>query len=225
MSEWFGKRTFAECFDRAAESWGPREALVHNGRRITFAELKAETDVVARGLIALGTGPGDKVVLWMPNRPEWLYTFFALSKIGSVVVPVNTRFRANDLEYVVRQSDATTLITVDRPGLVDYLDLIRTVVPEIETNPRHALHSNDFPELERIVILGSKVPDSAVSWSDMMASGKAVSTGVLANRARQVAPDDMTLIMYTSGTTGCPKGVMHCHNLRRNIIDIANRLG
>ena len=99
------------------------------------------------------------------------------------------------------------------------------MVPEIETNPRHALHSNDFPELERIVILGSKVPDSAVSWSDMMASGKAVSTGVLANRARQVAPDDMTLIMYASGTTGCPKGVMHCHNLQHNIIDIANRLG
>ena len=69
------------------------------------------------------------------------------------------------------------------------------MVPEIETNPRHALHSNDFPELKRIVILGSKVPDSAVSWSDMMASGKAVSTGALANRARQFAPDDTTLIM------------------------------
>ena len=70
MSEWFGKRTFAECFNRAAESWGPREALVHDGRRITFAELKTETDMVARGLIALGIGPGDKVLLWMPNQPE-----------------------------------------------------------------------------------------------------------------------------------------------------------
>ena len=70
MSEWFGKRTFAECLDRAAESWGPREALVHDGRRITFAELKTETDMVARGLIALGIGPGDKVLLWMPNQPE-----------------------------------------------------------------------------------------------------------------------------------------------------------
>ena len=105
--------------DRTAESWGPREALVHDGRRITFAELKTETDVVARWLIAIGIGLGDKVVLWMPNRPEWLYTIFALSKIGAVFVPVNTRFRANDLEYVVRQSDATTLITVNRSGLVD----------------------------------------------------------------------------------------------------------
>ena len=117
MSEWFGKRTFAELLDRTAESWGPREALVHDGRRITFAELKTETDVVARWLIAIGIGLGDKVVLWMPNRPEWLYTIFALSKIGAVFVPVNTRFRANDLEYVVRQSDATTLITADRSGL------------------------------------------------------------------------------------------------------------
>ena len=70
MSEWFGKRVFAECLDRAAESWGPREALVHDGRRITFAELKTETDMVVRGLIALGIGPGDKVLLWMPNQPE-----------------------------------------------------------------------------------------------------------------------------------------------------------
>ena len=225
MSEWFGKRTFAECLDRAAENWGPREALVHDGHRITFAALKTETDAVARGLIAFGIGPGDKVVLWMPNRPEWLYTFFALSKIGAVVVPVNTRFRTNDLEYVVRQSDATTLITVDRSGPVDYLDLTRTVVPEIETGPRHALHSNDFPELKRIVILGSEVPDGAVSWVDMMASGQAVSAASLEQRARQVAPDDTTLIMYTSGTTGFPKGVMHCHNLQRNVIDIANRLG
>ena len=72
MSEWFSKATFAECLERAAESWGPREALVHEGRRISFAELKNEVDTVARGLTALGVGPNDKVVLWMPNRPEWL---------------------------------------------------------------------------------------------------------------------------------------------------------
>ncbi len=225
MSEWFSKATFAECLERTAESWGPREALVHEGRRISFAELKTEVDTVARGLIALGVGPNDKVVLWMPNRPEWLYAFFALSQIGAIVVPANTRFRANDLEYVVRQSDSTTLITVDRSGPIDYLALTRAIIPEIASGPNTVLASAMFPELERVIVLGSDVPSGAIAWSDMVARGKAITAAALRDRVRQVKPDDTTLIMYTSGTTGFPKGVMHCHNLQRNVIDIANRLG
>ena len=225
MSEWYSKRTFAECLDTAAESWGLREALVHEGRRISFTELKNEVDSVARGLIALGIGTGDKVILWMPNRPEWIYTFLALSKIGAIVVPANTRFRANDLEYVVQQSDSTTLITVDRSGPVDYLAITQAVIPEIASDADDAFASEKFPELGQVVILGSEVPAGAIAWSDMVARGRGVAAAALQERARQVAPDDTTLIMYTSGTTGFPKGVMHCHNLQRNVVDIANRLG
>lgn len=225
MSEWFSKGTFAECLDRAAETWGPRDAVVHDGRRISFAELKTEVDAVARGLIALGLKRNDKVVLWMPNRPEWLYAFFAVSQIGAIVVPANTRFRANDLEYVVKQSDSTTLITVDRSGPVDYLELTRTIIPEIESAPKAGLTSARFPDLKRVVVLGSDVPPGTFAWSEMVARGRDVTSASLQARARQVRPDDTTLIMYTSGTTGFPKGVMHCHNLQRNVIDIANRLG
>lgn len=161
----------------------------------------------------------------MPNRPEWLYAFFALSQIGAIVVPANTRFRANDLEYVVRQSDSTTLITVDRSGPIDYLALARAIIPEIASDPNTVLASAMFPELERGIVLGSDVPSGAIAWSDMVARGKAITAASLRDRVRQVKPDDTTLIMYTSGTTGFPKGVMHCHNLQRNVIDIANRLG
>ena len=212
MSEWFSKATFAECLERAAESWGPREALVHEGRRISFAELRNEVDTVARGLIALGVGPNDKVVLWMPNRPEWLYAFFALSQIGAIVVPANTRFRANDLEYVVRQSDSTTLITVDRSGPIDYLALARAIIPEIASGPNTVLASAMFPELERVIVLGSDVPSGAIAWSDMVARGKAITAASLWDRVRQVKPADTTLIMYSSGTTGFPKAVMISHD-------------
>lgn len=225
MSEWYNKETFAQCLDRAAEKWGPREALVHEGRRITFEELKTEVDTVARGFIALGVGRNDKVVLWMPNRPEWLFAFFALSRIGAVVVPANTRFRANDLEYVIRQSDSTTLITVDRSGPIEYLTLTQEVIPEIVSASARGFSSASFPELKRVIVLGTDVPDGTIGWSDMVAAGHEVSIAELRKRESQVTPDDTTLIMYTSGTTGFPKGVMHCHNLQRNVIDIANRLG
>lgn len=225
MSEWFAKRTFAALLDKAAQNWGTREALSHEGRRYTFAELKAKVDAVASGLIAVGVAPGDKVALWMPNRPEWVFAFFAVSKIGAIVVPVNTRFRASDLAYVLHQSDSTTLITVDRSGPVDYLELTQTVIPEVSSAPDGALDAAKFPALKRVIVLGSDVPDGAIAWSAMMARGRDVAPAAVQRCGRRVDPDDTTLIMYTSGTTGFPKGVMHCHNLQRNVIDIANRLG
>jgi len=117
------------------------------------------------------------------------------------------------------------LITVDRSGPIDYLALARAIIPEIASGPNTVLASAMFPELERVIVLGSDIPSGAIAWSDMMARGKAITAASLWDRVRQVKPADTTLIMYSSGTTGFPKGVMHCHNLQRNVIDIANRLG
>ena len=82
----------------------------------------------------------------MPNRPEWLYTFFALAKIGAVVVPINTRFRTSDLAYVLWQSDATTLITVDRSGPVDYLAIVHEICPSLVSSTPGQLHAEPFPQ-------------------------------------------------------------------------------
>ena len=124
MGDWFEKVSMGALVDRAAERFGPREALYYEGKRWSFADLKVETDCVAKGLLALGIQPGEKVSLWMPNRPEWLSTLFAVMKIGAILVPINTRFRTTELEYVVGQSDSTTLITVDRAGPVHYSDMV-----------------------------------------------------------------------------------------------------
>ena len=104
-----------EC---AARRWGGREALYFRGRRQTFAQLAAGVDRVARGLIALGVRPGDKVALWLLNRPEWIEIAFAVMKIGAVLVPINTRLRTEDVAYIVDQSDSSTLILAE-PGHQD----------------------------------------------------------------------------------------------------------
>ena len=154
MTEWFEKRTLGSLVDQAVRRWGSREALWYEGRRWTFADLRDEVDRTARGFVQLGVQPGEKVALWMPNRPEWLYAFFALAKIGAIVVPINTRFRTDDLEYVVRQSDSATLITVDRSGPVDYLETVHRVCPEIGSGDPDNLRPAKVPELKRIVVLG-----------------------------------------------------------------------
>jgi fatty-acyl-CoA synthase len=225
MNEWYQKKSFSLLLSEAVERWGSREALFHEGKRWSFIDLETEIDAVARGFIALGIQLGDHVGLWMPNRSEWIFAFFALSKIGAVTIPINTRFRSADLEYVVRQSDTNTLIIVDRSGPIDYVALTREVLPEIEVSERQELRSERFPDLRRVIVLGDRVPSGSFGWDDVLRLGKTVPSAEVKRRHQGVDPDATALMLYTSGTTGFPKGVMHSHNIQRNVADIVNRLG
>ncbi len=225
MSEWFEKITYGELVDRAAARYGDREYMVFEGRRWSFRQVKAEVDRAARGFIALGVQPGDKVSLWLVNRPEWIFIQFGLAKIGAVLVPINTQFRTVDLDYVVRQSDTTTLIAAERSGPVHYLAMIQELCPELASAPRDDLAPAVFPELKRVVILSDAAHPGTYGWQEVLTLGEQVTDAELRAREQAVDPDDTALIMYTSGTTGFPKGVMHGHNLIRNVMDEASRLG
>lgn len=209
--EWYRKRTLGSLLDDAAFRYGDREALVFNDQRWTFREWKAETDRVAKGLIALGVAPGERVALWMTNRPEWMFLMYAIAKAGAAVVPLNTRYRTDDAAYTIAQSRSATLISLDRSGPIDYLSMLADAMPDLDHGTEGALQLASFAELKRIVFLGDKALPNTTSWDAMLVAGDGVSDAELQARADAVDPDGLMVIAYTSGTTGHPKGVMHSH--------------
>ncbi|HEU4371831.1 MAG TPA: AMP-binding protein [Methylomirabilota bacterium] len=220
IGDWSEKQTLGLLPERAARRWGPREALAFREQRWTFAQLDARVDAVAKGLLALGVVPGDKVALWMVNRPEWIDAMFAIMKIGAVLVPVNTRFRTEDMAYVLGQSDAAAVILAERSGPIDYLTLMREVVPTLGARP-----DPRFPCLRRVVVLADRAGADAVDWREMLEGGRRVSDDTLRDRAGQVDPEQNAFILYTSGTTGFPKGAVHNHRMIRNTWDHGDRMG
>jgi fatty-acyl-CoA synthase len=218
--EWFPKQTIGAFVDERARRDGAREALVFQGRRWSFAELAHDVDRVARGLLQIGIEPGEKVALWMMNRPEWIHAALAVMRIGAVLVPVNTRFRTDDAAYVLGQSDSTTLLIAARSGPIDYLGMVRTLVPSL-SSIGHVVRDPKLPELRRVIVLGEGSTAGTTPWPALLEAGARVSEGALRARIAAVDPDATTFIIYTSGTTGFPKGAMHCHNIVRNLSERA----
>src|SRR5262245_34562618 len=215
---------FGDLPDAAAVRWGDREALVFGERRYTFRQIASDVDRVARGLIHAGVRPGEKVAIWLSNCPEWIFAMFALAKIGAVHVPINTRFRTVDLGQVLERSNATTLITHDVSGPVDYLGMVRELAALAGSGVTRRVQSASLPDLERVIVVSDGVYPGAWSWPELLASATAADAATLAARAAAVRPSDTVFIMYTSGTTGFPKGVMRDHTLLAHLADRYRRL-
>ena len=221
MGDWFPKQTLGSLPERAARRWGAREALSFKGRRWSFAELSRGVDRLARGLLALGVRPGEKVALWMVNRPEFIEAMFAVAKIGAILVPINTRLRTEDTAYILGQSDSAALLFADRSGPVDYLAMVKELAPSLRAG---AVREERFKHLRLVVSAGEAPGAETMHWTAVQAAGDAVEEAALRARADAVDPDATAFFMYTSGTTGFPKGAMHDHAIVRNLVDRGFRM-
>ena len=172
-----------------------REALVYPDRdlRWTFRQLEDEARLIARGLIAAGVERGDRVAVWATNVPEWIVLQFALAKIGAILVTVNTSLRAREIEYLLRQSETTTLFTIAGFKGVDYM-------AELREAKAHGV--------ERLFFIGEDCPPEAKPYSTLRTIAAVVPDEALDQREAEVGIDDVINMQYTSGTTGFPKGVM-----------------
>jgi len=205
--------TVGELLTRLAAALPAHEALVYEGQpRYTFAALDQEARTIARGLMALGVEQGERVVLWATNVPEWVVLQFALAKIGAVLVTANTSLRARDIEYLLRQSEAATLIAIRGFKGVDY-------IAELEAAGASA---GNMPALARRIFIGSDTPSGFVNYEELRTRAAQVSDTALDERAARVGVDDVINMQYTSGTTGFPKGVMLSS---RNIVNNGHALG
>ena len=230
---WNDNTTLADLPRLAAERWGGRVALSFKGNDETFAEQEAAIEQVARGLIAAGVGVGDRVGVWLNNCPEWIHLVFAIARIGAIQVPINTRFRTADAAYVLGQAECSTLITHDTSGPIDYGQMVQQMVPDDERSPNGAgggaIQAKDFPFLERIIIKttlpGADVPIGTLAWTDIADNDDQTLNDEVQRRAGAVRRGDTAFIMYTSGTTGFPKGVVRSHDFLRNQIDRVVVLG
>jgi fatty-acyl-CoA synthase len=211
MTETLGPAlTLGQMLDAAAGRNPSQEAIVFKGERVSYGELKRRADAFARGLLALGLGPGDHVVVWMPNRVEWNVANLGIAKAGGVTVTCNSRYKALEVEYVLGHSDAKALILADRfdAAGIDYIEILREICPEIE-RPGGRLRSSRFPSLEHVIVLGDRVPAGCRPWTDIERLGSSI--GAPALDGIRVGPDDAAAMLYTSGTTGEPKGCLLSH--------------
>jgi fatty-acyl-CoA synthase len=208
----YREATLQAMLDAVATRFADREALVLRDARWRYRDLHREVTRLARGLLALGIEPGDKVALWLGNRLEWLVVQHACARIGAVLVALNVRYRAHELDYILRQSDTTTLVLADHAGPIDFLEILERCLPGLHAADPDDLRFESFPRLRRIVCLSDDVYGGTLRYQDVQEAGDDPALeGPLVARTRAVAPDDVVTLLYTSGTTSFPKGAMISH--------------
>ena len=212
--------TLGDLLDQRAAAMPDKEALVYSypeiglDLRLNYREYRDKVNNLAKGLMALGIRRGENVAVWATNVPEWIFLELALAKIGAVIVTVNTNYRQDEIEYVLKQGDITTLFLIEELRGNNYLQSVFNIVPELKNigDPvNETLDCASLPQLKRVVLIGNNPQPGVLLYPQVTALADKVSDEELATRQASVGVHDVAMMQYTSGTTGFPKGVMLTH--------------
>ncbi len=215
--------TFPDVLDRVCEEFPTQYAFRYTELDYTrtYPEFRSDVDTFARALIAMGVRKGDHVAIWATTVPAWYITFWATTKIGAVLVTVNTAYKIHEAEYLLRLSDTHTLVMIDGYKDSDYVGIMKELCPELATCEPGKLESKKFPFLKNIITTDSRQP-GCYTWDEAIKLAEQVPYSEVEARRRTIDKNDVCNMQYTSGTTGFPKGVMLTHY---NVVNNGKAIG
>ena len=216
--------TLGDILDQMAENHPDRDCVIFHNRpfRKTYREFRDLVNLTAKGLMKMGIKKGDHVAIWATNYPEWVLAMFATAKIGAVLVTVNTNYKVFEVEYLLRQSDTHTLIFINGFKDSNYLEIIQSLIPELEGKKPGEWASRALPKLKNLIYIGEGQPEGTYNWEQLYEMGQSISDVELAAVQKSLDVHDVINMQYTSGTTGFPKGVMLTHY---NIVNNGKSIG